>query len=138
MPVQRTQLFFSRNAILFFSSRNMQPLRARMAVPRRCLSRFFPENVLNKYTFGTMALKGEEIYSAKNETILVAIQHSVCKQPESRAPENQTRPHIWPGIHNVCLPQNLSAFFYPFRWSPLIGHKRALSTDSRGGGGGGG
>ena len=100
------------------------------SLPARCLSRSFPENVLNKHTFGTMALKGEEISSAKNQTLLVKVQQPLRKTPESRAPENPTSPHVWP-IQNVCLPQHISTFFYPFRWSQLIDHERALSTDSR-------
>ena len=100
------------------------------SLPTRCLSRSFPENVLNKHTFGTMALKGEEISSAKNQTLLVKVQQPLRKTPESRAPQNPTSPHVWP-IQNVCLPQHISTFFYPFRWSQLIDHERALSTDSR-------
>ena len=77
-----------------------------------------------------MALKGEEISSAKNQTLLVKVQQPLRKTPESRAPENPTSPHVWP-IQNVCLPQHISTSFYPFRWSQLIDHERALSTDSR-------
>ena len=44
----------------FFSSRIMQTVRAYGRYPTHCLSRSFSENVLNKHTFGTMALKGEE------------------------------------------------------------------------------
>ena len=100
------------------------------SLPTHCLSRSFSENVLNKHTFGTMALKGEEISSAKNQTLLVKVQQPLRKTPESRAPENPTSPHVWP-IQNVCLTQHISTFFYPFRWSQLIDHERALSTDSR-------
>ena len=76
MPLQRTH-FFCMNAIIFSSSHNMQPVRAYgryphaaaseglWPLPARCLSHSFPTLVLNKHTFefGTIALKGEEIFS---------------------------------------------------------------------------
>ena len=132
MPLQRTKNFFfllSLNEFFFFQPQHAAS-EGLWSLPTRCLSRSFPENVLNKHTFGTMALKGEEISSAKNQTLLVKVQQPLRKTPESRAPENPTSPHVWP-IQNVCLPQHISTFFYPFRWSQLIDHERALSTDSR-------
>ena len=132
MPLQRTQKFFfsfEPEWIFFFHPQHAAS-EGLWSLPTRCLSRSFPENVLNKHTFGAMALKGEEISSAKNQTLLVKVQQPLRKTPESRAPENPTSPHVWP-IQNVCLPQHISTFFYPFRWSQLIDHERALSTDSR-------
>ena len=132
MPLQRTQKIFFLLSLneFFFPAAHMQPVRAYGRYPHAVFLVPFPENVLNKHTFGTMALKGEEISSAKNQTLLVKVQQPLRKPPESRAPENPTSPHVWP-IHNVCLPQHISTFFYPFRWSQLIDHERALSTDSR-------
>ena len=78
-----------------------------MAVTRTLPFSFlsFPENVLNKHTFGTMALEGEKKSFARHQTLLVTVQHSVRKTPESRVPENQTRPHIWPmdHFHNLVM-----------------------------------
>ena len=62
MPLQRTRFFFFLVAFEpechFF-----QPLRAASEglwpLPTPCLSRCFPENVLNKNTFCTLVRKGE-------------------------------------------------------------------------------
>ena len=113
-----TKIFFLLSLNDFFFQPQHAASEGLWSLPTRCLSRSFPENVLNKHTFGTMALKGEEISSAKNQTLLVKVQQPLGKTPESRAPE--TSPHVWP-IQNVCLPQHISPFFYPFRWSQLIG-----------------